>query len=516
MISENLSLLLRLSLDLTRYLESSDRLQRLLSAIRDTLGADAAALLLQDGKRISVQASHGLNPEGKNKSWAVGEQPRLKIILESEHPIIFPADSQLVDPFDGFLAGATHALHSVHSCLGIPLRIDGRTLGCLTADALELDAFNKFDLEFLNILGALTSVTLKAALEREDLENKALRNDAWARSLQKGKNEFIGQAPAIQQFKRELELVAKSPFQLLLTGETGVGKDVAARTAHRLSPRADEPFIAVNCATIPNDIIESELFGHSKGAFTGAHKDKPGRFEIADGVTLFLDELGELPLTAQSKLLRFLESGETQRLGSNKAIKVDVRIIAATNKDLPVEVEQGRFRADLYHRVAVFPIEIPPLRERPDDIPLLAEVFAQTAQKQLHCGNVSFDQSAMNVLLNRGWQGNVRELRNVVFAAVLRAQNRSGTHNSVTITREDLVSLGCDAKQLPSPATLTTTLNDNIDETLPLAEMVDEFKRNMLRKKYIACDNNWNAVARELGMDRSNLHHLRKRLGIKN
>ena len=444
MQADTLSLLLELSLDLTKNLESSDRLQRLLVAARDTLGADAAALLIGDENKIAVRASHGLTEEGQIKSWQAGEQPRLQRILGSEIPVIFPSDSKLLDPFDGLLAGAPHALHSVHSCMGIPLRIDGRILGCLTADSLALDAFDKFDLEFLRILGALTSVALKAALEREDLEKRAARNDEWARSLQKTKGEFIGEAPIIQQFKRELALVAKSPFQLLLTGETGVGKDVAARTAHKLSTRADGPFVAVNCAAIPNEIIESELFGHLKGAFTGAYRDRPGRFEIADGGTLFLDELGELPLTAQSKLLRFLESGETQRLGSNRSVKVDVRIIAATNKDLVQEVERGHFRSDLFHRVAVFPLEIPPLRKRREDIPLLAAHFASTAQKQLHCKQVQFHEAALAVLQAREWLGNVRELRNVVFAAVLRAQNRSASTDLVEILREDLISLGFD------------------------------------------------------------------------
>jgi anaerobic nitric oxide reductase transcription regulator len=512
---ETAPLLLKLSLDLTKNLNASDRLQRLLSAVRNTLNADAAALLLYDGKMISVKASHGLTTKGQQLSWHPDDQPRLSQILAASKPVHFPADCQLIDPFDGYLENDPHALHFVHSCMGLPLRIDEKSLGCLTADALSLEAFKNFDQEFLETLGALTSVALKASLERDELEKQAIRKEEWAKSLQnKLQAEFIGESSATQAFKKELTLVAKSPYQLLLTGETGTGKEVAARLAHKISSVADGPFVAVNCAAIPENLVESELFGHLKGSFTGAINDRPGCFEIADNGTLFLDEIGDLPLPAQAKLLRVLEEGEVQRIGSDRPHKVNVRLIAATNQDLEKEVKNGTFRKDLYHRIAVFPITIPPLSQRLEDIPALTRHFTQSAEKQLHCGPIQISEETIVLLQNSKWPGNVRELRNVIFVGTLRAKNRATT-NKILLSPIDFEGIGSNFKEeQPAFVSEKITSLDSSSSNLSLKEQSEEFKKKVIINSLKNNDYNWSLAARQLGMDRSNLFHISKRLGI--
>ncbi|OVE77545.1 nitric oxide reductase transcription regulator [bacterium F16] len=503
-------LLLELALDLARTLGSADRLQRMLLAIRKALNSDAAALLVLDNDRITVRASHGLNMLGQTKEWLRSEQPRLNEILKADDFVIFPDDSRIADPFDGLLDGISESGHLVHSCLGIPLRIDNSLLGCITADALRGDAFVDFDHDYLEALGALASATLKAALERECLEKETHRKTEWAQSLIKDQDiDFLGDDPVTQAFKHDLSMVARSTVQILLTGETGVGKDVAARAAHKFSPRADRPFVAINCAAIPETMLESELFGHEKGAFTGADSNRPGRFEIADGGTLFLDEIGELPLSMQAKLLRVLQDGEVQRLGADRPVRVDVRLMAATNKDLRKEVDEGRFRADLFHRIAVFPIIIPPLRDRKQDIPLLAESFLRAVQKKLHCGPVTLHPRAFERLNSWRWPGNVRELKNVILAGALRASHRAESE-TVCIELSDIEGIGITIPQTARTEATSTELSE-----LSLKEQLEQFKINIIRDTLTACNGNWSETASKLGIDRSNLHHLAKRLGIR-
>ena len=282
--------------------------------------------------------------------------------------------------------------------------VENQLLGCITADALRLHAFDNFGTEYLQTLGALASAALKAALERESLEKEIQQKEEWAQSLsEQASSDFIGSSSQALQFKQQLSMVANSPFPLLITGETGTGKEVAANLAHRLSPRKDRPFISINCAALPESMAESELFGHKKGAFTGAIKNRAGRFEIADKGTLFLDELGELPLSLQAKLLRVLQEGEIQRVGADHPIKVDVRIIAATNKNLAEEVDKGNFRADLFHRLSVFPIQIPSLRDRLDDIDELAPYFFNQALKKLKCHSKGLSSRILKEMKKWSW-----------------------------------------------------------------------------------------------------------------
>ena len=263
---------------------------------------------------------------------------------------------------------------------------------------------------------------IRRALEQSRLrtENILLREE-WSRRY--GFPRIIGESDAIKRAVAETQRVATTGATVLLLGESGTGKELFARAVHHLSPRRDEPFVAINCAAIPETLIESELFGHERGAFTGANERRPGKFELASGGTVFLDEIGELPLAAQGKLLRVIEEKTVDRIGGRVTVPVDVRIVAATNRDLKTAAEAGEFRRDLYFRLAVFPVEIPPLRERGDDVALLARHFAAQFGRELRGREATLSDDALALLRARPWQGNVRELENAIERACILADS---------------------------------------------------------------------------------------------
>jgi transcriptional regulator with GAF, ATPase, and Fis domain len=234
--------------------------------------------------------------------------------------------------------------------------------------------------------------------------------------------DLVGQSAALRQIISQIDLVAPTEASVLILGETGTGKELVAREIHRRSPRKENPLVRVKCASIPKELFESEFFGHVKGAFTGAHKDRAGRFETAEGGTLFLDEVGEIPLDMQGKLLRVLQEKRYERVGDDRTRQADVRIIAATNRDLKKAVAAGRFREDLYYRLHVFPIHVSPLRERAGDVPLLAKHFVELSVKELKCPKPRLTRAALVSLQSYHWPGNVRELRNLIERAVILAQ----------------------------------------------------------------------------------------------
>ncbi|MCL4140919.1 UNVERIFIED_CONTAM: hypothetical protein GTU68_013810 [Idotea baltica] len=319
----------------------------------------------------------------------------------------------------------------------------------------------------------------------------------------------------MQAMRREIELVARTDYPVLILGESGTGKELVARAVHAASARAQEPFILVNCAALPESMAESELFGHVRGAFTGAERDRPGKLSIADGGTLVLDEIGELPLALQPKLLRALQEGEIQRVGEDAVSKVDVRIMAATNRDLQKEIDAGRFRSDLYHRLNVYPLHVPTLRDRRSDIPLLAGHFGERAARRVGVGSVRFTSGAREALRNAAWPGNVRELRNAVSRMVLRASAEVQPGGAVLVNEAHMKmgepELAADAS-VASGGSVGAPMRA---EAQDLRSATENFQRQLIRQAVDSTGGNWAAAARQLGVHRSNLHHLAKRLGLR-
>jgi len=510
---EPLEVLLEIVGDLTASLAARDRYERLLSAVRRLVPYDAACLLRLQGDDLVPLAGHGLVPGALERPYPRSRHPRLEAILRSEAPLLFPHDSPLPDPFDGLLVADPHALDRIHACLGCALTADGEVVGALTADALDPEAFDGLDGRLLATLGALAGAALRTASLIEALERKAERGTRVARELQRSADEtsgaaILGASAAVAALLSEIGVVAASDLPVLVTGETGVGKELVARHVHSGSRRKDEALIHVNCAALPESIAESELFGHVQGAFTGAVRDRAGKFEVADGGSLFLDEVGELPLSLQPKLLRALQQGEIQRIGSDRPHRVDVRVIAATNRDLAAEVARGRFRADLYHRLAVYPIRVPALRERREDVPILATHFADAARRRLGLGPLRLSEEARAALAAAEWPGNVRELENVVSRAVLRAAagKPPGAPVLVQAAHVDASSTATAPERAPAASP---------DAARPLREQVEDFQRRRIREAVERHAGNQAAAARELGMHRANLHHLARRLGLR-
>jgi chemotaxis protein methyltransferase CheR len=338
----------------------------------------------------------------------------------------------------------------------------------------------------LNLKTALSEI--KELKEKLEVERAYLQEEI---KLEYNYENIIGQSDGLNYVLYKVEQIAPSDTTVLVLGETGTGKELVARAAHGLSPRKDRTLVKVNCATLPSNLIESELFGHQKGAFTGAYARQLGRFEVANGATLFLDEIGELPLELQPKLLRVIQDGEFERLGSSDTIKVDVRVIAATNRNLEEEVSKGRFREDLWYRLNIFPITVPPLRERKEDIALLVDFFVGKIAKRLGKSIESIPTSVMNALQDYQWPGNVRELENVLERAVI---NSSGP-------KLHLVD------ELKKPHwDLTTT-----------QKTMEEVERDHLVR--VLEQTNWkvsgkNGAAEILGLNRSTLRARIRKLGI--
>ena len=311
----------------------------------------------------------------------------------------------------------------VVSFTGRALQFRGQVLGVLAVFSRRKlpDDVN----DWLRIFANHAAVAIGNARAFEEIEFLKQRLEEEVSYLReevsevRGVGNLVGESPALCKVQQQIDLVAPTQATVLITGESGTGKELVARAIHERSPRHERPMITVNCSAIPEALFESEFFGHARGAFTGAQRDKPGRFELANGGTLFLDEIGELALPMQAKLLRVLQEQEVERVGEIRARKINVRVVAATNRNLAAEVEAGRFRQDLFYRLSVFPIENPPLRERREDIPRLAEHFIRTAAKRMNRKPPKFTNAAARQLSARDWPGNVRELQNAVERAVI-------------------------------------------------------------------------------------------------
>ena len=509
-----LTTLLPLVADLSRDLPEGERYRRLLQAMRALLPCDAAALLRLDGEWLVPLAVDGLSADTLGRRFKVSEHPRFEILLSSPGPTRFDTDSQLPDPYDGLVAGL-HGQLEVHDCMGCPLFIDDQPWGLLTLDALDTERFERVELDALQAFASLAAATVNVAERIERLalraEDEHQRAEIYRQASGQQPKEMIGQSKAHKRLVEEINLVGGSDLTVLITGETGVGKELVAQAIHAASSRADKPLISLNCAALPETLVESELFGHVRGAFTGASNERRGKFELANGGTLFLDEVGELSLTVQAKLLRVLQSGQLQRLGSDKEHQVDVRLIAATNRDLAEEVRNGRYRADFYHRLSVYPLQVPALRERGRDVLLLAGFFLEQNRSRMGLGSLRLTGDAQAALTAYNWPGNVRELEHLIGRSALKALGNC---------RERPKILSLSALDLDLPDVTAAAAEEAPAPALPvvsgdLRQATEHYQRQLISACLERHQHNWASAARELGLDRANLGRMAKRLGLK-
>jgi transcriptional regulator with GAF, ATPase, and Fis domain/pSer/pThr/pTyr-binding forkhead associated (FHA) protein len=391
------------------------------------------------------------------------------------------------------------------STIGVPLWHGEEIVGVLQVDNRDSSGvFKARDLDLLLLLSQAASSAfvharlfqrVKVAEERQRKENSYLKG----RERSRREGGPIGESPAMQAVFKQLKKVVDTRVTVLIEGETGTGKELIASAVHYGSPRREKLFVAQNCAALPENLLESELFGHKRGAFTGATEDKKGLFELADGGTLFLDEIGEMPLSLQAKLLRALQEGEIRPVGATATKRVDVRIVGATNRDLEKEVAAGRFREDLFYRLRVFPLRLPPLRERREDVPLLAGHFLERYGREFGKPATGFSQQAMEVLQSYAWPGNVRELENEVQRLVIQLEPNEFVqpeHLSPRIRQvENLI-----VRVHPAKGTLR--------------EMMDQVEKWILLEALREHDQNKSATAKTLGITREGLHKKLKSLGL--
>jgi anaerobic nitric oxide reductase transcription regulator len=500
--------------DLIVELPNAVRLQRLVHTLREHFRCGAVGLLRLDGDSLRPLAAVGLVHEALGRRFVVAQHPRLAAIMATREPTWFEPDSRLPDPYDGLLDQHVGEPLPVHDCMGMSLFVDGQPWGALTLDALHPGTFDsnaRRDLQHYSLL--IEAAVRITRLEQENRSLRLSRSDIQHPQVLTDEGEILGQSQALRQILSELEVVADSELPVLLLGETGVGKELFARRLHGLSRRRNKPLIQVNCAALPESLAESELFGHVKGAFSGATSDRPGRFDAANGGTLLLDEVGELPLSVQAKLLRVLQNGEIQRLGADKPLHVDVRIIAATNRHLPDSIRDGHFRADLYHRLSVYPVPIPPLRERDQDVLLLAGHFLELNRARLGLRSMRLSPAAERAMLAYPWPGNVRELEHVISRAAIKLLSRGASRTQIlTLEPEllDLEGLGGYLNTLEPPLSAPASALGG-----SLRAAVEACQRQNILKALELCADNWATAARLLDLDPSNLHKLARRLGLK-
>jgi len=494
------------SLDLERVVA------QVLSILTEDLAMQRGTLALLDPEtgELAIEVAHGLSPAEKERGRYRAGEGVVGRVLETGEPMVVPNIG--AEPLFLDRTGARRDLDRSHvAFLCVPVKIGSRTVGGMSADRLsEKDRDLDEDLRLLTIVAGVVAQAVRVQeMVRREKATLADENRRLRRALDGAYrlDNMVGASARMLAVYEQVHLVAKSRATVLITGESGTGKELVAKAIHFNSDRARRPFIRLSCASLPETLLESELFGHERGAFTGAVARKPGRFELADGGTIFLDEVGEIPLGLQVKLLRVLQEREFERLGGRTTLSVDVRVIAATNRDLAKEVREGRFREDLYYRLNVVPIHLPPLRERPEDVPLLAHHFLTRFSDENRKHFEGFSPDAMELLTRHPWPGNVRELENAVERVVVLARGP-------LIRPTDLPSGLAKRSQLPVGAGELEAAVAGAAEGLfeaPPAEgvyraIIERVERVLLDQALSRSDGVRLQAARLLGINRNTLH----------
>jgi len=497
-----LELLLDLTNRVVSNLELRDLLRAIAASIRNVMQCDGVGVTLpdaEDGKlrlyALDFPGSKGIIQEGIT---GPDEEASPTVAFRSGRPVNL-SGSQLDHNRFAVAEGARSICH-------LPLISRDHVLGVLTLGSLQENAFSADDVAFLGQVSNQVAIAVEnasaygqIAVLRDKLSQEKLYLEDEIRS-ELNFEEIVGKSEALRRVLNEVETVGPTDSIVLIYGETGTGKELIARAVHNLSSRASSAFVKLNCAAIPTGLLESELFGHERGAFTGAIAQRIGRFELAHRGTIFLDEIGEIPLELQPKLLRVLQEREFERLGSSRTLRTDARLIAATNRDLRAMVEEQKFRSDLYYRLNVFPIRVPPLRERPDDIPLLVRHFVQQFSRRTNRNIDTIPSSTMTTLVRYDWPGNIRELQNVIERAVI-------------VSKGPILKVPADDLKPHLPA-----IESEADSSTDMRSVLEE----MERKKIVSAleQTSWivagpNGAAARLGMKRSTLQSRMQKLGIR-
>ena len=422
-----LSLLFEVSQALTRSLDFREVIGPVLRKMAEHMGMmrGTITILNRDTGELNIEASYGLSPDEHNRgTYQLGEGVTGKVV-QTGRPAVVPRVSEEPQFLDR--TGTRHRAISREkkdiSFICVPILDQGEPIGAMSADRLFEDSISyEEDVRLLSIIAAMIARAVRLRQTHHEQmrlleeENSRLREELVERFRPAN---LIGSSHAMRRVFRLIQQVAPSSATVLILGESGVGKELVAQAIHYNSPRAAHPFVKVNCAALPEKIVESELFGHERGAFTGAIAQRKGRFENAEGGTIFLDEIGDLPASTQIRLLRVLQEREVERVGGDRPVRIDVRVLAATNRNLETLMREGRFREDLYYRLNVFPIHVPPLRERRTDIPMLADHFVAKYSQSNKKPVVRISTPAIDMLMSYHWPGNVRELENCIERAVL-------------------------------------------------------------------------------------------------
>jgi formate hydrogenlyase transcriptional activator len=495
--SDRLKLLLDITNTLVSNLESRDLIRAISTSIRQVMNCDVVGVWLPDADHRQLRQRVMDFPDSKGFAKEDLLQPVEGSFVGSAFKTGKAVTATLADLTKEPASGDVARGEGIQSGLALPLVSRNRTLGVLALASRVESSFGQDDIDFLVRAAGQVAIAIENALayrEIAELKDKLAQEKLYLEEEIRSTSDFegiIGQSSALRQALQLAETVATSDSTVLLLGETGTGKELVARAIHERSHRKARTFVELNCAAIPTGLLESELFGHERGAFTGAVTQKIGRLELADQGTLFLDEVGDIPLELQPKLLRVLQDRQFERLGSTRTKTVEIRLIAATNRELERMIEEKQFRSDLYYRLNVFPIRLPPLRERPEDIPLLVRYFSQKYARRMQKRIENIPAAAMRKLARWHWPGNVRELQNLVERAVILTRS-----STLAISVPELANSG---------ANLAPAKTSNFDEHDRIARILKETKGRV---------GGPNGAAARLGLKRTTLLTRMKKLGI--